>query len=235
MRWSRKTAAPARSGRCALLVRRSWSRCGRMSRSSVKRLHDIGRPGIIALSLFIPVVSIVAFIALCLFPGNPGPEPVRPAHRTRRPGRLRWPAGPDTSAATAARSPADHRDRANGWRSASPSGFPIAGLQARRAPNSCPVARPRGAAKALEAPIWWVRILIGLAIVAGAADVPVRRHDPVVRPHLEPATPSTSCRASRRRSTPSCWPGSASWRSIRSEERIKRKRVFRRAAWRCAR
>ncbi|MEQ1941408.1 DUF805 domain-containing protein [Mesorhizobium sp. VNQ89] len=41
---------------------------------SVKRLHDIGKPGIIAAALFIPVISIVAFIALCLIPGNPGPN-----------------------------------------------------------------------------------------------------------------------------------------------------------------
>jgi len=41
---------------------------------SVKRLHDLGRPGPIALVLFIPVISIVAFIALCLIPGNPGPN-----------------------------------------------------------------------------------------------------------------------------------------------------------------
>ena len=40
----------------------------------VKRLHDIDRPGIIAASLFIPIISIVAFIALCLMPGNPGPN-----------------------------------------------------------------------------------------------------------------------------------------------------------------
>jgi uncharacterized membrane protein YhaH (DUF805 family) len=40
----------------------------------VKRLHDIGRPGIIAAVLFIPVVSIAAFIALCLMPGDPGPN-----------------------------------------------------------------------------------------------------------------------------------------------------------------
>jgi uncharacterized membrane protein YhaH (DUF805 family) len=41
---------------------------------SVKRLHDIGRPGIIAAALFIPVISIIAFIAFCLVPGNPGPN-----------------------------------------------------------------------------------------------------------------------------------------------------------------
>ena len=37
-----------------------------------KRLHDMGRPGILAVSLFIPVASIIAFIALCAFPGSPG-------------------------------------------------------------------------------------------------------------------------------------------------------------------
>lgn len=40
--------------------------------AAVKRLHDMGKPGIMAVALFIPVVSIVAFVALCLFPGNPG-------------------------------------------------------------------------------------------------------------------------------------------------------------------
>lgn len=39
---------------------------------SVKRLHDIGRPGMLAAALFIPVVSIIAFIILCVFPGDPG-------------------------------------------------------------------------------------------------------------------------------------------------------------------
>lgn len=42
--------------------------------TSVKRLHDMGKPGILAVSLFIPVVSIVVFLILCLFPGNPGPN-----------------------------------------------------------------------------------------------------------------------------------------------------------------
>ncbi len=41
---------------------------------SVKRLHDIGRPGILAAALFIPAVSIIAFVALCLIAGNPGPN-----------------------------------------------------------------------------------------------------------------------------------------------------------------
>ena len=42
--------------------------------SSVKRLHDMGKPGIIAVSLFIPIVSFIAFLALCVFPGEPGPN-----------------------------------------------------------------------------------------------------------------------------------------------------------------
>ncbi|RUM99331.1 DUF805 domain-containing protein [Pseudaminobacter arsenicus] len=42
--------------------------------TSVKRLHDMGKPGILAVSLFIPVVSIIVFLILCLFPGNPGPN-----------------------------------------------------------------------------------------------------------------------------------------------------------------
>jgi uncharacterized membrane protein YhaH (DUF805 family) len=50
----------------------------------VKRLHDFGQPGIFAVSLFIPVVSIVAFIVLCFFPGNPGPNKYGP--RTNAPG-----------------------------------------------------------------------------------------------------------------------------------------------------
>ncbi|MBX3567706.1 MAG: DUF805 domain-containing protein [Rhizobiaceae bacterium] len=40
----------------------------------VKRLHDIDRPGILAAALFIPVISIVAFLALCFMPGTPGPN-----------------------------------------------------------------------------------------------------------------------------------------------------------------
>lgn len=41
---------------------------------SVKRLHDIGKQGVFAITLFIPVISIIVFIALCLIPGNPGPN-----------------------------------------------------------------------------------------------------------------------------------------------------------------
>lgn len=39
---------------------------------AIKRLHDIGYPGPLALCLFIPVLSPIVFIALCLWPGAPG-------------------------------------------------------------------------------------------------------------------------------------------------------------------
>lgn len=40
----------------------------------VKRLHDFGKPGILAFSLFIPFVLLVAFVLLCAWPGDPGPN-----------------------------------------------------------------------------------------------------------------------------------------------------------------
>ncbi|MEK1930026.1 MAG: DUF805 domain-containing protein [Pararhizobium sp.] len=39
---------------------------------TIKRLHDIGYPGPLAICLFIPVLSPVVFITLCLWPGKPG-------------------------------------------------------------------------------------------------------------------------------------------------------------------
>ncbi len=39
---------------------------------TVKRLHDIGYPGAAALCLFIPVISPVMFLALCIWPGTAG-------------------------------------------------------------------------------------------------------------------------------------------------------------------
>ncbi|TGS22214.1 DUF805 domain-containing protein, partial [Mesorhizobium sp. M2D.F.Ca.ET.185.01.1.1] len=50
---------------------------------AVKRLHDLDKPGIAALILFVPVVSIVAFLVLCLFPGQAGPN--RYGRRTNEP------------------------------------------------------------------------------------------------------------------------------------------------------
>jgi uncharacterized membrane protein YhaH (DUF805 family) len=39
---------------------------------AIKRLHDIGYAGPLALCLFIPVLSPIAFLALCLWPGTQG-------------------------------------------------------------------------------------------------------------------------------------------------------------------
>ncbi|WP_275788068.1 DUF805 domain-containing protein [Pararhizobium gei] len=41
---------------------------------TIKRLHDIGYPGPIVVCLFIPVMSPVVFIALCLWPGQSAPN-----------------------------------------------------------------------------------------------------------------------------------------------------------------
>jgi len=41
---------------------------------TVKRLHDIGYPGTFALCLFIPVISPVMFLGLCLWPGMVEPN-----------------------------------------------------------------------------------------------------------------------------------------------------------------
>lgn len=49
----------------------------------VKRLHDFDKPGVVAVALFVPVVSIIAFVALCLFPGSTGPN--RYGERTNAP------------------------------------------------------------------------------------------------------------------------------------------------------
>lgn len=39
---------------------------------AIKRLHDIGYPGPLALCLFIPVLSPIVFLALCFWPGTQG-------------------------------------------------------------------------------------------------------------------------------------------------------------------
>jgi uncharacterized membrane protein YhaH (DUF805 family) len=39
-----------------------------------KRLHDLGRPGIFAALLFIPLFNFITFVALCILPGTPGPN-----------------------------------------------------------------------------------------------------------------------------------------------------------------
>lgn len=50
---------------------------------AVKRLHDLGKTGLVAAVLFIPVISIAAFVLLCLFPGQQGPN--RYGQRTNAP------------------------------------------------------------------------------------------------------------------------------------------------------
>lgn len=37
---------------------------------TVKRLHDIDQPGLLALFLFLPVISPLMFLTLCFWPGN---------------------------------------------------------------------------------------------------------------------------------------------------------------------
>lgn len=46
---------------------------------TIKRLHDIGYPGALSICLFIPVLSPVMFIALCLWPGQPDDNAFGPA------------------------------------------------------------------------------------------------------------------------------------------------------------
>jgi uncharacterized membrane protein YhaH (DUF805 family) len=44
----------------------------------------MGKPAILAVVLFIPVVSIIAFVIICALPGNPGPNQY--GQRTNDPG-----------------------------------------------------------------------------------------------------------------------------------------------------
>lgn len=37
-----------------------------------KRLHDLGKPGLYAALLFVPLFNFLVFVALCLMPGTPG-------------------------------------------------------------------------------------------------------------------------------------------------------------------
>ncbi len=41
---------------------------------SVKRLHDLGVTGFVAIVMFIPMVSFLAFVVLCAFPGQKEPN-----------------------------------------------------------------------------------------------------------------------------------------------------------------
>jgi uncharacterized membrane protein YhaH (DUF805 family) len=46
---------------------------------AAKRLHDMGRPGLLALTMFVPFLNFLAFVFLCLIPGTPGPNRFGPA------------------------------------------------------------------------------------------------------------------------------------------------------------
>lgn len=37
---------------------------------AAKRFHDFDKPGIFSVSLFLPVISIIVFVVLCLYPGD---------------------------------------------------------------------------------------------------------------------------------------------------------------------
>ena len=39
-----------------------------------KRLHDLGRPGMFAALLFVPLFNFIAFVGLCILPGEQGPN-----------------------------------------------------------------------------------------------------------------------------------------------------------------
>lgn len=39
---------------------------------TVKRLHDVGLPGLIAVLMFVPVLSLIILFGLCVWPSNSG-------------------------------------------------------------------------------------------------------------------------------------------------------------------
>ena len=41
---------------------------------AIKRLHDLGRAGILAVTLFIPFLNVLVFAALCVVPGRDQPN-----------------------------------------------------------------------------------------------------------------------------------------------------------------
>lgn len=62
------------------LLGSSWS----MIALTVKRLHDISKPGFLALLLFVPTVNMVTVVVLMFWPSSPqsnehGPPPFAPA------------------------------------------------------------------------------------------------------------------------------------------------------------
>ena len=53
----------------------------------VKRVHDFGKHGALALTQFIPVVFFFAFIVFCVWPGDPGPNAYGPRTNGRASGQ----------------------------------------------------------------------------------------------------------------------------------------------------
>jgi uncharacterized membrane protein YhaH (DUF805 family) len=49
----------------------------------VKRVHDFGKPGLLALALFVPVLQLIGPIVLSILPGDPGPNRYGPRSDAR--------------------------------------------------------------------------------------------------------------------------------------------------------
>jgi uncharacterized membrane protein YhaH (DUF805 family) len=86
----RFTLVPEESGEGAIWALGFWA-IGILSiwcgfALGVKRVHDFGKPGVLALALFVPVVLLIAFVVLCVWPGDPGPNAYGPRTNARRSG-----------------------------------------------------------------------------------------------------------------------------------------------------
>ena len=120
--------------------------------ADVKRLHDFGKPSISRIDRFHP--GAIRLIALCLFPGDPGPN--RYGERTNAPagteGRRKYGRAPLPHARSALIiETAERLEKRVAER------FPDAGLRGV-ATELVSLSRDLAkAAKALEAPIWWLR------------------------------------------------------------------------------
>lgn len=54
----------------AVLIASLWAQAA----LGAKRMHDLGKSGLFAALLFVPALNFIAFVALCLMPGEPGPN-----------------------------------------------------------------------------------------------------------------------------------------------------------------
>lgn len=84
---SQAALAPADSGRQGLWAMLFWGLaiisiwC--TFALAVKRLHDFGKPGILALAMFVPIVIFIAFLVLCVVPGDRGANAYGPRSDAR--------------------------------------------------------------------------------------------------------------------------------------------------------